>query len=535
MSPRRTFLPAVFTFLSCTLLLPAGAAAGDPPAPGSIAGTVIDRQTGQPYGGGCAIRARPWGEATSEGSFTGYCGQDGSFAINGVPPGSYQVLLTPYQPLHAPSLLGVGSCNLEHPYEELFCDPSAATRVEVAAGEVSGPYPIELDQAVWISGEVDLPDGTGILPIVRMRLFQADGREVAAKTATSSLNGFYNFGGLAPGSYRMMLDGNQWWENALWRNVECNRWYCDPLRGEPIEAAAGEEIEGIDFLARPLPFYPACTDSDTAICLQQGRFRVETTWTDFLGQTGPGRAVRVTDEAAYFWFFSPGNVELMVKALNGCDPDLGHHFWLFAAGLTNVEVEMTVTDTLTEESKTYRNTLGNVIAPVLDTGAFATCDEPEPGWAVLSSPPAPAAVPAPAAFAPVAIGAPQVAAATAGAGGTCVPNGVIQSICISGDRFEVSAKYGVGDGPLLSAFPLRLTGDTAAFHFFSGTNIEVLVKVLDACNEPHPGRWVFAAGLTDVAVEITVKDTATGESEVYRSGPGPFQPIFDLGTFAGSC
>ncbi len=87
--------------------------------------------------------------------------------------------------------------------------------------------------------------------------------------------------------------------------------------------------------------------------------------------------MRVTDETAYFWFFDPGNVELMVKALNACSPELGLQFWIFASGLTDVEVEMKVTDTLTGPVKTYGNPSGQVIAPILDIDAFATCTAPE--------------------------------------------------------------------------------------------------------------------------------------------------------------
>ena len=42
-------------------------------------------------------------------------------------------------------------------------------------------------------------------------------------------------------------------------------------------------------------------------------------------------------------------------------------------GLTNVEVELTVTDTETAEVRSYFNPLGKAFAPVQDIAAFATC------------------------------------------------------------------------------------------------------------------------------------------------------------------
>ena len=61
----------------------------------------------------------------------------------------------------------------------------------------------------------------------------------------------------------------------------------------------------------------------------------------------------------------------MVKILNGCGT--GGHYWVFAGGLTNVNVVITVTDTQTNTTKTYTNPANTVFNPIQDTGAFATC------------------------------------------------------------------------------------------------------------------------------------------------------------------
>jgi hypothetical protein len=83
-----------------------------------------------------------------------------------------------------------------------------------------------------------------------------------------------------------------------------------------------------------------------------------------------------------------------------------------------------------------------------------------------------------------------------------------------------------------SGVPVKLTSDSGAFWFFSDTNYELMVKALDACS--FNGRyWFFAAGLTDVGVEITVIDNVTGAQKHYSNPIGhPFQPIADTSAFA---
>ncbi|MCB1055613.1 MAG: matrixin family metalloprotease [Acidobacteria bacterium] len=115
----------------------------------------------------------------------------------------------------------------------------------------------------------------------------------------------------------------------------------------------------------------SCQENTTTLCLRNDRFAVQTQWRTLDGRTGFGSAVPLTGDTGYFWFFNPANVEMIVKVLNGCT--ITNHFWVFAGGLTNVEVQMVVTDTQTGESQPYSNDLGNPFAPIQDTAAFATC------------------------------------------------------------------------------------------------------------------------------------------------------------------
>jgi ELWxxDGT repeat protein len=110
-----------------------------------------------------------------------------------------------------------------------------------------------------------------------------------------------------------------------------------------------------------------CQPSTTRLCLRDGRFAVEASWKDFQGKTGKGRAVPLTGDTGYFWFFDAANVEVVLKVLDGT-PLNGKH-WVFYGALSNVEYTLTVTDTQTGKVKTYRNPSGR-FASVADTAAF---------------------------------------------------------------------------------------------------------------------------------------------------------------------
>lgn len=115
----------------------------------------------------------------------------------------------------------------------------------------------------------------------------------------------------------------------------------------------------------------AC-DNDL-VFLNNARFQVSAEWATQDGQSGTGKASRLTDDTGYFTFFGNDNVELVVKVLDACDIPGFNHYWVFVAGLTNVEVTLTVTDTASGQTNTYFNPLGQAFLPIQDTGAFATC------------------------------------------------------------------------------------------------------------------------------------------------------------------
>jgi type 1 glutamine amidotransferase len=159
-------------------------------------------------------------------------------------------------------------------------------------------------------------------------------------------------------------------------------WYHEYDGGRAFYTALGHTAASYgepDFLAHLLggllyamgPASPPPPDPDTSILLQGNRFRVEGTFRPSGGATSPAHLQRITSDTGYLWFFAPSNVEAVVKVLNGCGTN--HRFWVFAGGLSNVKVDLTVTDTQNGTVQHYGNPQGTPFAPVQDTSAFATC------------------------------------------------------------------------------------------------------------------------------------------------------------------
>jgi len=107
-------------------------------------------------------------------------------------------------------------------------------------------------------------------------------------------------------------------------------------------------------------------------------------------------------------------------------------------------------------------------------------------------------------------------------------------LCLEGGRFRVEVTWRTPAGAAGPGQAVRLTGESGYFWFFGAENVELVVKVLDACafNGRH---WVFAGGLTNVATTLTVTDTRTGAVRTYHNPQGTaFAPIQDTGAFS-SC
>ena len=261
-----------------------------------------------------------------------------------------------------------------------------------------------------------------------------------------------------------------------------------------------------------------CVPDPTTLCLSGGRFKVTTQWTAADGQSGAGQAVALAGgDTGYFTFFDSGNVEVVVKVLNGCGSN--GSFWIFAGGLTDVGVVMTVTDSLTGAVKDLHEPAGNFLPA--DPGhrrvrdlrrrrrewSAAVRRLPVPRRFLRASPSRPWSEPR-----------------------RCVSDAT--TLCLSDSRYQVRAQWVASNGASGVGQVINLTADTGAFWFFSPSNVEAVVKVLNGCGF-NSRYWIFAAGLTDVNVILTVTDTQTGTIQTYTNPQGvPFEPIQDTNAFA---
>lgn len=149
----------------------------------------------------------------------------------------------------------------------------------------------------------------------------------------------------------------------------------DPRWDNDVLNPAFASLTADDFEVVQLGWKPsattACVAGETRLCLGGGRFQVDVEWTTRNGASGAGHAVPLSTDTGYFWFFDGGNVEMVLKVLDGCT--VNNRYWVFAGGLTDVRVRITVTDTLRGVTKSYANPQGTAFRPIQDTSAFATC------------------------------------------------------------------------------------------------------------------------------------------------------------------
>jgi polysaccharide biosynthesis protein PslG len=220
--------------------------------------------------------------------------------------------------------------------------------------------------------------------------------------------------------------------------------------------------------------------------LFSGRFSVEVSWRDHQGNSGYGQPVPDSDLSGFFWFFSPDNLELVVKVLDG--RPVNGHFWFFYGALSDVEYWITVTDKTTGERRQYHNPPGNLCGDA-DTRAFQGAGS---------------------SFAP------SMVEPTAELLADCAGGG----LCLLGSRFQVTVQYrDPNTGILGMGVAVPRTDQSGTFWFFNPQNVELVVKVLDG--RPLTGKfWVFYGALSDVEYRITVTDTLTGASKQYHNPRG---------------
>jgi hypothetical protein len=270
----------------------------------------------------------------------------------------------------------------------------------------------------------------------------------------------------------------------------------------PVAAAsAGGFLTAWDSLPSPITPVPQVTGQILAppcpagaLCLQNGRFQATVAWRDpRSGAAGAGKTIPLTSDTGAFWFFTSGNAELIVKVLDGRQSN--GNWWVFFGALTDVEYDLTVTDTQTGAQRVYHNP-PFTMASRADVDAFAA-DALAGSLSELPPQPAPRTI------------APM----------TLLGDFEVYVSFIDPITFETRQATGV-----------PLSGDSAYFWFFDATNIELVVKVLDG-RLVNGHRWVFYGALTDVEYTLTVIDRISGASKSYHNPHGRMASQADTSAF----
>lgn len=113
----------------------------------------------------------------------------------------------------------------------------------------------------------------------------------------------------------------------------------------------------------------------------------------------------------------------------------------------------------------------------------------------------------------------------------CVPDS--RTLCLRGGRFRVRAT--LDDQPLFMQFGAPkarlLSFESGAFSFFSSSNAELFVKILDGC-AVNGSYWLFGTGLTDIGATLQIHDMQTGADRTINNPHGAqFLSRADVGAF----
>jgi hypothetical protein len=144
---------------------------------------------------------------------------------------------------------------------------------------------------------------------------------------------------------------------------------------EAPESDEEPATDGGGVVAQPQPVLPiggiTCLPGNEL--LLGGRFVVQATVTDLLGNVFIAGACRMTNVAGYFFFFDPTNVEVPVKMLNACIGGNPASHWIFITGLTNFGVRTTFFDLFSGISLTHTNPVGQTFPSSINQGTPFPC------------------------------------------------------------------------------------------------------------------------------------------------------------------
>lgn len=114
---------------------------------------------------------------------------------------------------------------------------------------------------------------------------------------------------------------------------------------------------------------------------------------------------------------------------------------------------------------------------------------------------------------------PVVTATTPGLPGPCVANAETLCLLDGAIRVQVAWRNQHAGGRQGQGRSVAGTRESGSFWFFSGDNLELVVKAIDG-GGVNGHYWLFYGALSDVEYWVRVTRTATGEAVVYHNPPG---------------
>ncbi|MDE2690930.1 MAG: fibronectin type III domain-containing protein [Acidobacteriota bacterium] len=221
-----------------------------------------------------------------------------------------------------------------------------------------------------------LTDNTGVATF-----FDADNVELVFKVLDGTeANGrhWVFYGGLTDLGYTLTVTDTQTGKMKTYRNEPgdlCGEGDTSAFGASNAASSAPGDFRpvGIFSAAGPkrwseaLRAGPGCPTD--ALCLAGSRFEATVDWTNpVTGLAGRGRPILGTDNTGYMYFFSPDNVELAIKVLDG--RAFNDSYWVFATALTDLDYTITVKDTLGGGVKTYGSEGAGQYCTIQDVDAF---------------------------------------------------------------------------------------------------------------------------------------------------------------------
>ncbi len=272
------------------------------------------------------------------------------------------------------------------------------------------------------------------------------------------------------------------------------------------------------------PRHVDCASYLNRICFAGGLLAVDAEFRD--PESGLLRAAEgkpATDGTGLFWFFTPENVELMVRVF---DPP-GEERQLFHTGLTDLEYRLTVTDTATGQTTVITNPAGHFCAEqgLVTIPQSKAAERDIRGLLAKSAPDT--VEPAALTVVPVE----PVLRARGEVSEPC-PRGE-ENLCLLERRFAVELSWidprDPGSPKMASAVAGR--DATGFFSFLDPSRPEIVFKMLDG-RSINNRFWAFAtAAHPPIEFSITVTDTATGSQRTYHHSAGDPCGMADTAAF----